>query len=246
MRYTFLIFLILFCSCNNSPKKQSGRFDNISPSDTTCIKAIKKAKADVAKGKLVYYYHAGGLIYNPLRCENELDSLFNQFNIELASYVTSDLIIPGRTQGCYEDYVNESLANHFGKKFIDSLMYLADSLYVLKKINTFFENHECDTEPLLPGGLQITFDKKIKYPNGYVRKKKADDMAFANFNLEIDRSGKAKIIQSYFVFTDTKNHKFENELRAVFEPILLNTKWNPATIKRQNVNSTFVTFIYFK
>ena len=252
MRYAILFFPILFGSCNNQ-KKESSKFDK----DTTCLKAINKAKADVGKGKLVYYYHAGSLLYNPLRCEYELDSLLKPFNIELANYMTSDVVILGQWQGCYEDYMNENLAIHFGKNFIDSLKYIADSLYVSKNLNTLFDYYDCETEPTFPGdsvskppnfnaGLQAVFDKRIEYPKGYVRKTKANDMAFANFDLEIDRFGKAKIIESQFVFSDTTNHRFENKFRAVFEPIIINTKWKPATIKQQNVSSKHFTFLYFK
>src|SRR5687768_10986809 len=123
MRCIILFSIILIVSCK-SRNKHSGRFENISSSDTTCLKAIAKAKTDLTKGRLIYYHHAGSLLYNPLRSEHEMDSLLKPYNIRLTNYNTSDVIISGQTQGCYEDYMNEYLANRFGQGFIDSLLFI--------------------------------------------------------------------------------------------------------------------------
>jgi hypothetical protein len=254
--YLLIILLVLFASCQPHIDKES-RFEKVPLTDTTCLKEIAIAKKDIGKGKLFYCHDAGSLLYQPSRCEHEMDSLLEFYGIGYKNTFTSDVIIEGQTQGCYGDYMNEMISDKFGSKFIDSLLYRADSIYVSKNLNKVFDDHELETEPRFPGdtadgnanfnpGLQEEFNKRISYPVGYVKKSKEKQMAFANFNLEIDRFGKAKIKDYYFLFDKEANHKFEKNLKSIFEPLIVNTSWIPATIKKQNVNSVITTFIYFK
>lgn len=254
--YLHIILIVFFASCQMHNKKGS-HFANIPLTDTTCLKGIAKAKENISKGDLSYCYDAGSILYRPARCEHEMDSLLKLYNIGYKNVTTSDVIIEGQTQGCYHDYMNEMISTKFGNKFIDSLFYTADSIYILKNLDNLFEAHELDTEPRFPGdtadensnfnpGLQIEFNKRVSYPIGYVKKSKENQFAFANFTIEIDRFGKAKIKEFYFQFDNEANYKFEKNLTKIFEPLIVNTTWVAATIKKQNVNSSIITFIYFE
>ena len=257
MRLIFFagLLTITFGACTNSNTRS--KFDNISSTDTTCIKAVRRAKEDISKGELSFCYHAGSLLYEPLRCEKEMDSLLTLIGIGYKNIITSDVIYEGQTQGCYGDYMNEVILQKFGNNFIDSITYKADSIFVSKNSDKIFDYHDCDTDPKFPGdsnddnrnfnpGLQKAFDNKVTYPEGYIKKTPNDKLGFVNLSLLVDKKGKASIQQFSFVFDNDKNLQFQQYFKNIYEPIIFETTWMPATIKKQNVSSTITTFIYLK
>lgn len=254
--YLFLVLFVFIAACQSHIETKS-RLEKVPQTDRICSEEIAMAKKDISTGKLSYCYDAGSLLYQPVRCENEMDSLLKFYGIGYENTITSDVIIEGQTQGCYRDYMNEMISKRFGNKFIDSLMYKADSIYIGKNSNYVFDSHEIDTEPKFPGdttdenanfnpGLQREFNRRVQYPADYVKKKKESQMAFANFDLEIDKFGKATIKNFSFQFDNEQNYKFEKNLKEIFAPLIVKTSWTPATIKKQNVSSKIITFIYFE
>src|SRR5688572_20264949 len=121
------VLAITFSSCNDTTGSK-GRFDSISETDTTCLKAVKKARADMQADKLTYCHSAGSLLYEPLRSGNEMELLLHQFGISYQEEITSDVITTGQTQGCYCDFMKEYIDSRFGPSFIDSLLNISDSL----------------------------------------------------------------------------------------------------------------------
>jgi hypothetical protein len=240
-----LVLLLVFSSCDTWSSKS--KFDNIPRSDTTCIKAVNKARADIAQGNRFYCYHAGSLLYQPLRCQKEMDSILNIYGISYKNVTTSDVIYEGQTQNCYGDYMNDKINEKFGSNFLDSLLYKADSIYITKIPDEIFDYHECDTDPIFPGdtsdnnrnfnpGLQILFNTKVTYPTGYIKKTKKDVLGFIN----------TKIEQYSFVFDNDNNLTFQKHFRYVYEQMLKEARWTPATIKKQNVSSRISTLIYLE
>ena len=76
-----------------------------------------------------------------------MDSLLNKVGIWYREEITSDLIFEDQTQGCYCDFVKEQIDAKFGKTFIDSLLNVSDSLYVLSNLNDTCYYASCDTRP---------------------------------------------------------------------------------------------------
>ena len=146
MRLLFFLtaFILTLCSCDKTKKSL---FRNTSKVDTTCLKALKKAKAALKKGKFTYCHFIGSLLYWPLRSAHERDSLLNKVGIWYREEITSDLIFEDQTQGCYCDFVKEQIDAKFGKTFIDSLLNVSDSLYVLSNLNDTCYYASCDTRP---------------------------------------------------------------------------------------------------
>ena len=103
--------LIFIASCRQQNKKVS-RFDNISKSDTTCLKELEKAKKDFNKGKLIYCNYTQ---FPRLRCENEMAQLLKKYNISFENEYASDVIIEGQTDGCYCDFMQEQIETQHGK-----------------------------------------------------------------------------------------------------------------------------------
>ncbi len=250
------VFIVLIISCKHI-LKQTSRFDNISKSDTTCLKSLKRAKDDIIKGRLTYCYYAGSLLYNSLRSFHEMDSLLNVFGLEYIEEMTSDVIYSGQTQGCYCDYMNETIGVKYGTKFIDSLLNLSDSLYVLNNIAGIFYYENCDTQPNYPTDtdthhdeyseiFQKDLDTVLKYPTGYIKRPNYDSSAFVDINLYVDKEGNATITGYWFLFGMKSNHRFENYLKRVINMTMKKSGWTAATIRNQKVNSDMVMRLYFE
>ena len=129
---TTILFLIIFIASCRQPDKKVSRFDNIPKSDTTCLKELEKAKKDFNKGKLIYCNYTQ---FPRLRCEKEMAQLLEKYNIPFENEYASDVIIEGQTDGCYCDYMQEQIETLHGKKFIDSLLYIADSIFISKNLD---------------------------------------------------------------------------------------------------------------
>jgi hypothetical protein len=220
------------------------------------LKAVKKAKTDVQKGKLTFCHFAGNMLYEPLRSGNEMDSLLNNFGIGYKEEMTSDVIFEGQTQGCYCDFMKEQIDNKFGKTFIDSLLNVSDSLYVQNNINDTFYYANCDTRPNYPTDtdmhpdefseiFQKDFEKSIKYPAGYIKRPNYDSSAFVDVHLYVDKSGNAVITGYWFLFDMKTNHKYEKHFEREIQKIMRNKGWTPATIRNQKVNSDMVMRLGF-
>ena len=257
MRLLFLLAVLigLIISCKQSSKEKS-RFDNISQVDTTCLKALKKAKTDIKNGKLTYCHHAGSLLYIPLRSSHELDSLLNLSGLNYTEQITSDVVYPDQTQGCYCDYMNEMIERKYGTKFIDSLLNLSDSLYVQNNLVDAFYYANCDTRPNYPGDtdtyqdefsrvFQQDLEKTLKYPTRYVKRPNDDSSAFVNVDLYVDKDGNATITGYWFLFDMKRNHEFEEYFKEVINKAMKKNGWTAATIRNQKVNSDMVMRLGF-
>lgn len=255
MRSLFFLtaFIVTLYSCRTKTKS---RFDDVSKTDTTCLKAVKKAKTDVQNGKLTFCHFAGNMLYVPLRSGNEMDSLLNNFGIGYKEEMTSDVIFEGQTQGCYCDFMKEQIDNKFGKTFIDSLLNVSDSLYVQNNINDTFYYANCDTRPNYPTDtdthpdefseiFQKDFEKNIKYPAGYIKRPNYDSSAFVDVHLYVDKSGNTIITGYWFLFDMKTNHKYEKYFEREIAKAMRNKGWTPATIRNQKVNSDMVMRLGF-
>lgn len=257
MRLVFLltVFIGLVISCKQISKQKS-RFNNITQIDTTCLKALKRAKDDIKNGRLTYCHHAGSLLYNELRNSHEMDSLLNIYGLNYTEEMTSDVVYPDQTQGCYCNYMNEAIEFKYGKKFIDSLLNLSDSLYVQNNLNDTFYYAICNTRPNYPGDtdthqdeysevFQNDFDKSIKYPKGYIKRPNYDSSAFVNVDLYVDKRGRATITGYWFLFDMKTNHRYEKYFESEVEKAMKKTGWTPATARNQKVNSNMVMRLGF-
>lgn len=251
---------VLFLSCGQSRKGES-ILDNISKTDTTCWKELKKAEIDFEKGRLIYCNYQ-----ILLRCENEMTGLLKKFNIDLENRVTSDVIVPGHRDGCYCDYMQEKIDNRFGKVFSDSLLYVADSMYISSHLYEVFDNRSnrssWDNPPMFPGdtvydqtnhsGLQKEFEKLVKYPDGYRYTKGENSLAMLQVYLDIDEKGKATVTNTQFVFWDSRTNEEDynkgcrSYLKNIAISLIEKTTWKPATIKSFNVKSKNDIFIYLE
>ena len=249
-----IIFTIIFCNCNGG-KTQKSRFDNIPATDTTCLKEVEIAKKHFAKGKLVYCYDVGSLLYEPLRSEKEMEQLLREYNIDYRNEMSSDVIIEGQTELCYCEFMREKIAAKYGENFIDSLLNISDSLFVFQNPLDTFYYAQCDTRPRYPTeneydhgeecyGIQGRFEKTVKYPKGYIKNEK--DNSFVNVRFIVNKEGKASDVTFGFRSSNQQNKKHEKYFEQLIKPLIENTKWQPATIRKQQVISDMAIRIYLE
>jgi hypothetical protein len=257
MRFLLLVtaFTGLVISCKQN-QKQASRFDNTPQVDTTCLKALKKAKNDIENGKLTYCHDAGSLLYISLRSSHEMGLLLDSLELGYTEQMTSDVVYPDQTQGCYCDYMNERIQTKYGVTFIDSLLNLSDSLYVLNNMADTFYYGNCDTNPNYPGDMdthhdefsrifQQDLERTLEYPTGYIKISNPDSSAFVNVDLYVDKEGNASITGYWFLFDMKVNHKYEDYFKNIISKAMKKTGWTPATIRNQKVNSDMVMRLYF-
>lgn len=253
-----LVLIILIASCRQSSKKVS-RFEDVSKSDATCLKELEKAKNDFRKGKLIYCNY---IQFPRLRSEIEMVALLEKYNISFKNEVASDLVIEGKTDGCYCGYMQEQIESKYSKKFIDSILYIADSIYILKNLDKTYDYSDWDKPPVFPGdkeldptnhsGLQSEFENLIAYPRNYKYKADGNSMAMIKIYLDIDEQGNASIDDHEFIFwnSKTKEEDYNKDINKAFEkifiPLIEHTKWTPAKIKSFDVKSKSEIFIYLK
>ncbi|MCQ9636668.1 hypothetical protein MP477_17055 [Chryseobacterium sp. WG23] len=162
--------------------------------------------------------------------------------------------------------MEEEINEKYGKKFIKSLLYKADSLWVLKNIHKTFEmggmNGAWDQCALFPGdkyynesnhsALQEAFDKQITYAENYKSKSHQYSNATVYADVSVDKNGKAKVTDINVQFFDylTRQQNFnknsEKNFVKVAKEIIENNQWIPAKIKGINVNSKMNLRIYLK
>jgi hypothetical protein len=256
-----LLILVIAISCQPSDKK-AGRFDNIAKTDTTCLQELEAAKKDFKEGKLIYCSNSG---FFGLRCKKEMVELLAPYNITLEYAYPVCIRFEGQTEHCYYYFMQDQIENKYGKTFIDSLLYIADSMYISKHLDDTYDYTQWDEGPLFPGdkktdqpnlinhcGLQAEFEKLVQYPDAYEYKADSTSIAMVNVYLKVDEFGNAKAKIADFIFWNSKTKKddFNKEVCKPFAKIILTriekTKWTSAKIKSFNVKSESELFISFK
>lgn len=259
---TLILFTTLtILSCNQNKKKSV--VDSVHPSDTDCIKELNEAKKDIKNKKIVYCKYVGNISFRPLRAEREMDSLLNLQNIEFQNESSPCVVEENRNYHCYCELMQEKIEEKFGKKFIDSLLYIADDIYISKKLDKTFDYTEFDKCALFPGdktydysnhnGLQEQFDKIVKYPKNYKYTEcKEGCWAIIQIDIEVNEFGGAKVKSVVFETfnSDTKEENYNTEFNDYFKKtaitLIESTKWIPAKIKSHNIKSKNTINIYLK
>ncbi|WP_129540973.1 hypothetical protein [Flavobacterium sp. 140616W15] len=263
-KWHLLFLLITLMSCNSNKKKSV--VDSVNPKDTICIKELEDAKKDLKNNKIIYCNYTGAPTHFPLRAQKEMDSILKLYNIEFRNESSPCLVDEKVNYHCYCELMQEKIDEKFGEKFIDSLLFISDSLHILKNLDELYYNGSMagswDKPALFPGdthydeinhsGLQKAFDSKVIYPKNYRYSNNPNSLAFLQVYLDIDRNGNAKIHDSHIEFFDYKtkesgyNKKHWEYLKKIAFPLIEKTKWIPAKIKNINVNSKNDITIYLK
>lgn len=263
-RFLSITTALLLFSCHDSAEKSVR--NTVHPEDTDCIKEIAQADDDIARNQLSYCNYVGNVASHSLRAEKEMDSLLQFNKISYQNESSPCVIESNKKYHCYCDIMQEEIDKRFGKNYTDSLLYVADSLHILKNLDKQYYQGSIygtwDKCALFPGdthydernhdGLQKAFDKKVVYPKKYRYTDPKNALNFLQVYLDIDRNGNAKIYDYLFEFYDMKtkeenyNREFWNYLKEVAFPIIEKTKWIPAKIKGIPVNSKNDIAIYLK
>ena len=245
----------IFFSCHQHGPVRLSRFDSIAPIDTTCKHDVNLAKADFLNGKLTYC-HFIGMITPSFRNESELITELRKYNIGYRTELRSD-VITDQTQGCYCDFMSDKINERYGNNFIDSLLNVSDSMFLVKHINDTFSYTDCDTWARYPkdpdsskteqsAALQEQCDSLIKYPVGYVKRADPNESAFVNVYFVVTKIGEATIVGYHFLFDAKSNNKYQAYFKRQIDKIVKIQGWTPAEIRKQKVTSEYTLRVYFK
>lgn len=263
-KFSLILFIFFAAACDDS--KKTSLESRVHSSDTACMQEIVEAKADIKNSKSIYCNYVGNIIWQALRSEKEMDSLLTLYSITYKDESSPDVIQPNKNYHCYCEFMQEKLIEKFGDNFTDSLLYTADSLWVIKNRNKVFDcgsKSSCWDKPaMFPGdstydqinhsGLQEEFDKLVKYPTNYRTRQGEKSMAMLQVYLDIDENGSAKVTNTQFVFWDNRtkeedyNKQYWDYIKSIAIPLIEKTTWRPATIKSIGVKSKNDIFIYLR
>lgn len=258
MKTIFFSFLCLtLISCKFESKPKSSFIESIKQEDTTCLKEISEAEKEIKKGKLTYCHYSGNINNHYLRYQKELIEILKENNLEFRNEGSSCIVYKDQTENCYCKLMDEKINQKYGKKFVDSLLNIADEKYLLKHINDTMYYVECDRRPNYPNDkdnsedeysevMQKEIDSAITYPKGYIKRPNYDVSAFVNISFYVDKFGNAKITHFSFYFDIKSNHKLEKYFESELKKIIRTKEWKPAQIRKQNVNSNMTMRYYFE
>jgi len=130
------------------------------PNDRHCISEIKRAKKDIANGKIVFTQKVGFLFGN-IRYERELRELCKSNGLVFDFDLISDVVFVGQTQGCYGNYMDKTIIEKYGVGFKENLHKRADSLFLVRTNleNKSVQYWDCDERPRLPTEIKRTTDE---------------------------------------------------------------------------------------
>lgn len=263
LRLDLVLLALIAVSCG-TPTSESVE-EQVRADDTTCIAEIEQAKRDIAQ-KQFFYCDNFGLGVDPVRAEKELRAALDRIGIGYRLDDIPCVVREGFEDNCYCRFMYEQIGKKFGEGFLDSLSFVADSLYVRTHPDVVYEctsDDNCwDIPPLYPGdtaidqtnhsGLQVRFDRGVKYPNDYRRRNGNNSMAQVKVSVTVDEHGLADATIVEFIFWDneTKEADFNgslwNYLGYRADSLVEAVTWSPASIKSIPVKSRTDIFVYFE
>ncbi len=261
MKYlTIILALILFNACSQSREVINQKLpalityvDNPNETDTLCISDIKRAKKDVANGKIVLTQSFGAGTFE-LRYEEELRQLCKENGLEFGLDLMGCVVFEGQTQGCYGAYMDKIIIEKFGADFKKNIHRQADSLFLENIIlnNKVVKHWDCDESPKLPSETESkSAYLTIKIKDVDIEKDVSGYGDLPSFDLgfiiEKDSTINGFYLLDYFDQLD-KNEKLNTKL---FEIAVAHIKenypvWVPGKIKGVSVRTDNSVKIFFK
>jgi len=128
-----MFILFLFSTCDKIKKISVN--EKVYPTDYKCQSELAQAKKDTKDGQLVYCHYLTNESLLSFRSEDEFKHILKQNNIGYKFDFFTCMVIDGQTNHCYCEYVNNNFFKKKSKKFIDSLLNKADSLFLISHKN---------------------------------------------------------------------------------------------------------------
>ena len=182
--------------------------------------------------------------------------MLKKYNITYKTELISD-VITDQTEGCYCDFMRDKISERYGSNFIDSVLNVSDSMYLVNNMDDTISYINCDSWAHYPGDpdssnteqssvLQEQCDSKIKYPAGYIKKVDPNESAFVNVYFVITKTGEAAIVGYHFQFSTESNNKYAIYFERQLEKFIKKQGWRPAEIRKQKVASEYTLRVYFE
>ncbi len=219
--FTLMVALLSACSQNKSGNRTDEQIahtayvNHPNPTDSFCISDINRAKKDIEGGKIVFT-QSMGLGSGHIRYEDELRKLCEQHSIVFDFDLISCLVFEGQTQGCYGQYMDETIKQKFGPNFKTTLHLQADSMFLVnvQLNNKTVQYWDCDERPRLHKQEKET-SNYIAVPGVNIMPNKGQWPFFdVGFIIEKDSTISNFYVRN-FVAESNENEKFKDELFSI-------------------------------
>jgi hypothetical protein len=228
---------------NSTYAEQLAYVENPNSSDFTCINEVKRAKIDIANGKIIFSQNAG-FLYGQIRYEEELRNLCKDNGLIFDFELMGCEVIENQTQGCYGLYMDNLILQKFGNNFKKKMHSKADSLFLVNAVNKTVYYGDLDERPRLLSeterhgdGLGIFYVESTKIR---IMGNKVGDIPFMDIEFIVDKDSTISNFKvNNFVSDSSENFKEElfelavSELKSNY-PIWVPGKINGIALKSDN------------
>lgn len=253
-----LIYTIVACNKHNQTIAENESAENsISLNqrmekfwDSLCIAEVNQAKADIEKNKLVYTFTIG--MVKTYKSDFEMDSLLAKHGISTTIYGFLCTALPDK-QDCYGKEMAFEISKRYGSGFTDSLRQQAENIYVYKNRNAVFKFEDCDRVSRYYGTddysaflrkYEQDFFRDFIYPLDF-KHRNGQDSSYSNAYFILHKDGSVSDIKISSTFQNAYNEQFRDYFENQIEGFVKKTKWKPATVLGEIVNSEMrLTFFY--
>lgn len=262
MKKTLTIVLIIYSYIIQAQEQQDKNVINtiigeIDKRDSNCLLEIENAKNDF-KSKETYYYIEPEGYLNTNRSHSFLQELLQKRGInfshskelELSSFwnESNEQRYHLRTN-CYCKASNALLNIKYGIDFIQRTEKMADSLYVISRLNEVF-NYPDDVDDyyiIYPKAkefldqkieIQKDFLTKFKFPNGFIQSADKDNFRIKT-EFVIQRNSKIYDLNIEVEFKNPQNQKFKDDIIRQTKKFIENANWKAAISKGVTVDCRF-------
>lgn len=238
MKIKFVLFsfsiLITILSCNQ--KKNGYEID--------CDYEKRQAQNDFHYKNYTWTLFSG-VGYDYLG-EKEFIQLLHQKNIKTNKISISCIRNPNeKYENCREIEMNMLIEKKIGKKFIDSLKYIAKQQFAKNHPKEIFSYEECDMIARIPnatyddqfGKIKRAYFLQYPLPKKYINKTSHESYSSTSANFILTKNGEIKDLSTESSLENKKNNIFEKQFNQQLKNFVLHTKWIPAQINGINVDS---------
>jgi len=253
MKNILTIILAIFlvgCGQQESPFVPLEEYiQNPPKKDTTCIGDIRRAKAMVENGEIVFCYPFG-LGSSELRQEKRLILLCKQHNLTFSYEFFGCVRVEGQRQGCFVAYMDKIIADKFGADFKQKLLAQADSMMVAANDTVLY--YLCDEKPKMPYYYENEyFTRRVPIVEELRKQLKSDNegkFPFMDIGFYIDKEGNASgyFLNHFYDANNKSNQRFKDELFNIgVEQLKQIERWKSGIVNNQKVITKNNVRVYF-
>ncbi|RZJ73815.1 hypothetical protein [Flavobacterium sp.] len=155
---------------------------------------------------------------------------------------------------CYEQAMNKAMELKFGREFMKVVRIDATKQFLGKNPKFIFGFGSCDTVARYPNCANYSehftnykrdFLEKVPCPKDFTFEKVNERFSYLNASFVLHADGRISGVKVSASFVNPDDDKFAEYYLSQLEAFIENTKWVPATVYGQKVDSEVPLVIHF-